>query len=281
LGARVRTIGGKTPEQFLTDLAPYISYENETWLRVKSVDLMPSSGVLQHFGMLGSDHRVSLELEKTGGEVITISIPVALGNVEKIGIAEGLHIPPVLYRSHPNVWYWSQYLADSQTLFIQYNRCQNDSTHHFGDIARQAFAEADAHPVKRVVIDLRWNGGGDSRVINPLTSGLASRRKAVGKIYALIGPGTFSSALDNALELHKDLSAILVGQPTGGAPDEYGEVSNFTLPNSKLVIRFTTKRWGPKGGTNTTLNPDLPVPFKLAEFIAGRDPALDAAIAAP
>jgi C-terminal processing protease CtpA/Prc len=195
-------------------------------------------------------------------------------------MADGLPVPAALYSSHPNVWYWSEYLADSQTLFVQYNRCENDSTHHFGDVARQAFAAADSRPVKRVVIDLRWNGGGDSRVINPLTSGLASRRKTVGKIYALIGPYTFSSALDNALTLRKDLSAILVGEPTGGAPGGYGEVSNLTLPNSKLVIRFTTKRWGPKGGANTTLKPDLPVPFKLVDFIAGHDPALDAAIAA-
>jgi hypothetical protein len=279
LGARVRTIGGKAPEQFLTDLAPYISYENETWLRVKSIDLMPASGVLQHFGMLDADHRVSLQLEKTGGEVVTVSMPVVLGNVKKIGMSFGLHIPTVAYNSHPDAWYWSQYLADSQTLFIQYNRCENDSTHHFGDVARQAFAEAKSHPVKRVVIDLRWNGGGDSRVIRPLMSGLASRRKDVGEIFALIGPYTFSSALDNAQELHKDLSAILVGEPTGGALDGYGEVSNFTLPNSKLVIRFTTKRWGVKGGAHTTLIPDLPVAFKLADFIAGHDPALEAAIA--
>jgi hypothetical protein len=280
LGARVRNIGGKAPEQFLADLAPYISYENETWLRVKSVDLMPAKGVLQHFGMLGADRRVSLELEKIGGEVVTVSMPVALGNVKKTGIIDGLPLPPALYTSHPNVWYWSQYLPDSQTLFVQYNRCENDSTHRFGDVARQAFDEADSHPVKRIVIDLRWNGGGNSRVIDPLTSGLASRRANVGKIYALIGPYTFSSALDNALKLHKELSAILVGEPTGGAPNGYGEVRSLRLPNSKLVVRFTTKRWGPAGGANTTLNPDLLIPFKLSDFIAGHDPALDAAIAA-
>jgi C-terminal processing protease CtpA/Prc len=117
-------------------------------------------------------------------------------------------------------------------------------------------------------------------VIDPLTSGLASRRANVGKIYALIGPYTFSSALDNALKLHKELSAILVGEPTGGAPNGYGEVRSLRLPNSKLVVRFTTKRWGPAGGANTTLNPDLLIPFKLSDFIAGHDPALDAAIAA-
>jgi hypothetical protein len=279
LGARVRTIGGKAPDQFLADLAPYISYENETWLRVRSVDLMPANGVLRHFGMLGADGRIVLDLEKIGGKVATVSMPVAPANVKKTGIVDGLPIPPALYLSHPGVWYWSQYLADSQTLFVQYNRCANDSAHHFGDVAGQALAEADSHPVKRVAIDLRWNPGGNSRVIDQLMSGLASRRKTIGKIYVLIGPYTFSSALDNALKLQKDLSAILVGEPTGGAPDGYGEVSSITLPNSKLVVRFSTKRWGPKDGAHITLNPDLPVPFKLAEFIAGHDPALDAVIA--
>jgi hypothetical protein len=124
------------------------------------------------------------------------SAPVALGNVKKIGIAEGLRIPAALYSSHTNIWYWSEYLPDSQTLFVQYNRCANDSSHHFSDAARQALAEADSHRVKRVVIDLRWNGGGDSSVINPLMSGLTSRLKSLGHIYVLMGPYTFSSAVD-------------------------------------------------------------------------------------
>jgi hypothetical protein len=62
-------------------------------------------------------------------------------------------------------------------------------------------------------------------------------------------------------------------------PGGYGEVSQLTLPNSKVSIRFTTKYFGPKDGGPATLAPDLPVPFRLADFIAGRDPALDAAIA--
>ena len=281
LGARIRSIGGKTPEQFLADLAPYVSSENETWLRFKSIDLMPARGVLLHFGMIGADGKVPLQVETTHGETLSVALPLALGNIPKIGIAEGLHVPPVLYRSHPNSWYWSQYLSDSQTLFIQYNQCINNSQPRFGDVAKQALAEADSHPVKRVVIDLRWNGGGDSSVINPLKNGLASRLRALGHLYVLTGPGTFSSAVVNAVSLRQDLSATLVGETAGGTPDGYGEVDRLTLPNSKLVVRFTTKRWGPKTSeVPASLTPDLPVPFKLADFIAGRDPALDAAIAA-
>jgi hypothetical protein len=282
LGARVLNIGGKTPEQFLADLAPYISYENEQWLRAQSINLMPASGVLQHFGMLDTNRSVHLRLEKRGGELTDTQIPVAPGNAKKIDIREGLQIPQAVYSSHPGEWYWFRYLQDSQTLFIQYNRCANDSQHRFDDFARQVLVAADSNFVKHVVIDLRWNGGGDSSVINPLKNGLASRLRRPLKVMVLIGPGTFSSALDNAAELHKSLSATLVGEPSGGTTDGYGELSSVILPNSRLVIRFTTKRWGPKGSSAaaSTLTPEIAVPFKSVDFIAGRDPALEAAIAA-
>jgi C-terminal processing protease CtpA/Prc len=145
---------------------------------------------------------------------------------------------------------------------------------------RTTLAEADAHVLKRVVIDLRQNGGGDSRVISPLKSGLASRRKSIGHVYVLIGPATFSSAVDNATVLRRDLSATLVGEPSGGKPGGYGEIKFLTLPNSKLVVQYTTKRFGPSGdAAPSMLQPDLPAPRTLADALTGRDPALAAAIA--
>ncbi len=34
---------------------------------------------------------------------------------------------------------------------------------------------------------------------------------------------------------------ILVGEPTGGKPNSYGEISSFLLPNSGLVVNYSTK----------------------------------------
>jgi C-terminal processing protease CtpA/Prc len=143
--------------------------------------------------------------------------------------------------------------------------------------------DADANRVRRVVIDLRWNGGGNSRVIGPLISGLEARRKSVGPVYLLIGPTTFSSAVDNAVEMRAKLSARLVGSPSGGMPGGYGEVARLTLPNSRLVIRYTTKNFGvvAKGGTmggGKALEPDIAAPLKIGDFLAGRDPGLEGAI---
>ena len=276
LGARVLSIGGLKPDQLLTSLEPYVSYENDAELRQGAADLMNARGVIEHLQLVDSDSHVTLEVEKAGGEPIKFSLPFVPAGVEKTNIWDRIPPPVPLYRSHPRVYYWHEFLADSATLFVQYNRCENDRKLPFAEFAKKVLADADSRAVKRVVVDLRWNGGGNSRVISPLISGLASRRKALGPVFVLIGPSTFSSAVDNAVELQRTLAARLVGEPSGGMPGGYGEVATLTLPNSKLVIRYTTKAFGISGAK--TLTPDVSAPFLLAEFVAGHDPALVAAI---
>ncbi len=279
LGTRVLKIGTMTPEQLLSAVTPYISHENDVWLRVEASSFIRWAAVLSHFGMIDADRGVLLTLEKPGGAPFTLSVAPADPRVKTETVAEGLHVAPPLFLSRPGEYYWYQYLSDSQTLYIQYNACANDPKLSFSDFAKQALAEADAHPVKRVVIDLRHNGGGDSRVIGPLKSGLAARLQAIGHVYVLIGPLTFSSAVDNASELRHSLHATLVGEKAGETPDGYGEVKFLTLPNSKLVVQYTSKFSEP-GKESDALTPDVEALRKLADALAGRDPALEAAIAA-
>jgi hypothetical protein len=281
LGARVVKIGDETPEQLLEKLAPYIAHENDVRLRHAATGYLRIKAVLGHFELLSPDGRLPLTLQKTGQQPYSVTVAFAGPQSKLEGISEALHLRTPLFASHPGVYYWYQYLADSQTLYIQYNRCENDPRQPFAEFARQALAETDAHPVRRVVIDLRQNGGGNSRILGPLRSGLAERAKSVGHFYVLIGPRTFSSALDNALELRQSLQAMLVGEPTGGSPNGYGETKEFVLPNSKLTVQYTTKYFGRKDAAPSSLQPQVLVLRTFADVLAGRDPALEAAIAAP
>jgi hypothetical protein len=275
LGARVLDIGGRTPQQLLTALEPYISFENDFEKRTNFPDLIEAQGVLKHQGLVGPDRAVPITFQKPGGEPFTVPVAPALGNVRKFGLYEGLKIASPLRNTHPGSAYWHEYLADSGTLYIQYNQCENDPKYPFADFARQALADA-------VAIDLLYNAGGNSRVIAPLASGLAARLKSVGKVYVLVGPYTFSSAVDNAIQLQRDLKATLVGEPSGGMPKGYGEVALLKLPNSKLVVQITTKRWGPEHFEGPlSLTPAIPAPLRLADLLASRDPALDAVTSLP
>ena len=140
----------------------------------------------------------------------------------------------------------------------------------------------DGNPaaVDRVVIDLRANGGGNSQVIQPLLDGLRSRRSlsGKGKLHALVGPGTFSSGLLAAIKLRSDLNAFIIGEPPGEKLNSYGEVRQLSLPNSHLAVRYSTKYFRLVKDDEAGFEPDLVVRPSIADWLAGRDPVLEAAI---
>lgn len=158
---------------------------------------------------------------------------------------------------------------------------EQDPKLKFADFARGLFAFADTHAIDRVIIDLRFNGGGDSRLIGALKSGLKSRAALGSHVLVLVGSGTFSSALMNAIELRDELHATLVGEAPGERPNSYGEVKFFTLPNSQLHVQYCTKFFRQvKSGNPAELEPDIPAAPTLGDTLSGRDPVLEAALRA-
>jgi hypothetical protein len=194
---------------------------------------------------------------------------------------DALHIPKEFCRKHPTAFYWYEYLPDTHTLYLQYRKCANEPGNPFGEFTKNLFAFADSHPVQRVVVDLRFNGGGVSSIIKPLVDGLNSRPAltAKGHLYTLIGSHTFSSAMFAAMDFRAGLHAILVGEPAGNKPNHYGEQQYFLLPNSKLKVLYSTKHFRlTQDADPATLEPDIAVSRSFDDFLAGRDPVLEAAL---
>lgn len=265
LHSRVLKFGEKTPEQVVSELAPYVAHENAAWLRQEALSLLRCKAVLEHLGLADSDGQVTLTLEGPGGKSFPLKVKPGPMNAPPSRGQQG--------------FYWHKYMEESATLYIQYNVCRSDPKLPFNEFTAKVLADADAHQVRRVIIDLRGNSGGNSEVINPLRNGLLARKRKLGRFYVLIGASTFSSGLLNAEQLHTQLHATLVGEPTGERPGSYGEVKVVTLPNTQLKVRYTVKYFGSKNDTREALTPDVLVPLKLTDVLAGRDAALEAAIA--
>lgn len=281
LGTRVLSIGTMTPEQMETVMAPYISFENDSWLHQQSAEEMCLAELLHHLNLDDADGRVHVTLSKPGGRPFTLAVTPRSEAMTLLNAVDKLPIPAPLYRKHPDSYYWYEYLPESQTLYIQYNRCQNDPKLSFGQFTKQMFAAVDAQPVQRTIVDIRFNGGGNSRIVNPLISGLKHRPKISGRghLYVLIGRATFSSGLLAAVDFRDKLHAILVGEPLGEKPNSYGEVKSFKLPNSGLEVYYSTKFFRTlKGSDPQYLAPDILVTRSLGDFLGGHDPVLDAAI---
>lgn len=168
--------------------------------------------------------------------------------------------------------------AEPRILFFQYNKCEQREDLPFTEFRRQLWALCDRVEIDRFIIDLRHNGGGDSNILEPFIQELAAREdlNQRGKLFVITGPRTFSSAVLNAISLRKQTRAILIGEPTGGRPNHYGEVKSFTLRHSRLQVTYSTKYFQQVEGDPSTILPDAGVPVPAADYFAGRDTVLEA-----
>jgi hypothetical protein len=287
LGARIIRIGSVTPEQLELAVAPYIAFENDIWLHAQSAIYLMIEEVLQHFKLTDPDGKVEITFVKGDGKPFSIMVAPREWSAKgaSVSATDEFHTPVALSRKQPDSFYWYEYLPDSQTLYIQYNRCQNDPKLSLKDFSQGLFEFADTHTIQRTIVDLRFNSGGDSRVIGPLESGLKSRKSLIaqGHLYTLIGRYTFSSGLIAAMDFRDNIHAILIGEPTGEKPNSYGEVKTIKLPNSGIEIMCTTKFFRLMTNSDPpALMPDIAVVARsLEDYLAGRDPVLDAALHHP
>ena len=278
VGRKVVEVNGHRIDEVIAALTPLIPRNNEAWLHAElpgwlvdpvvlaGLDLSPIDRAT--FELAGTDGTVrDLELRPTGGREVAI-VPPATLPLHLRAPARGLN-------------YWNTYVAADRLIYFAYNACANDT--RAGSVATFAattLAFVDRNPVDRFVIDLRNNGGGNSELLRPLIDGLASRPALAGRVFVIIGMHTFSSAVLDAILLKTQAHATLVGGPTGGKPSSFGEVKTFELPRSHLGVQYSTKRFSFPELPNDSLEPDLPVKVFAADWFSGRDPAVDAILAA-
>jgi C-terminal processing protease CtpA/Prc len=177
-------------------------------------------------------------------------------------------------------------------LYFKFNHAPGYS--EFRRFSNRLFKVFDRQQVKRLVIDLRNNRGGDSTKFRWIfLPRLIDRRfskqcfacpreinKPI-KLYVLISRETYSAGMITAVELKQKAAAMLVGEPTGGRPNAYDEDRPFELPNSHLVVFVSTRYYRLAQDDAAGLAPDREIPLTWQDFIAGRDPTLDWVFAQP
>ena len=109
---------------------------------------------------------------------------------------------------------------------------------------------------------------------NKLAAARQINRK--GRLFVVLGRRTFSSAILNAIDLKKKTEAVFYGEPTGGKPNHYGEIRTLTLPHLGLKVSYSTKYFQFVEGDEPSLIPDVLVELALDDYLALRDPVLEA-----
>ena len=272
IGKRIVAVDGKPIADVLTALAPLVATDNKPHLDAELPPLLENPVALTGMDLAHGDRVTFTVADGTGTREL-----VLVAGDKAIALAPP-RVLPLHLQGPTQLAYWNKYVAGDRLVYFQYNACEDDGREgSFASFAAGTLAFVDQHPVDRFVIDLRSNTGGNSHVIEPLVDGLAQRPLHV---FALVGRETFSSGLLAATELAARAHATIVGTPTGGNPNSFGEILVFHLPRSQLVGQISTKRFVDPRHPGDTLAPDLAVHVTSADWFAGRDPAMDAVLAA-
>jgi tetratricopeptide (TPR) repeat protein len=151
------------------------------------------------------------------------------------------------------------------------------------EFASKLSAFIRANPVDRLVLDLRWNGGGNNYLNRSLILALAGSPKVnrFGGLFTIIGRTTFSAAMNLTSDLEHWTNTLFAGEPTGSTTSHYGDARRHTLPNSGLTVRLSSIYWRDWTADEKRewIEPDIPVEFSSKDYLGGRDPVLEAILA--
>jgi len=282
LGCKLVRIGDTDIRQVYEEVGKLISHENEPWRQYMSQSYLVIPEVLWALGFAPSKEEARFVFQNEAGEVLGFDLP-SMAPTEPIDWVTALdhrQITPPIYLKNffSGFTYWAEYLSDSKLVYLKYNQCRNDAGLPFQYLADELRQYIHAGLAERVVIDVRNNTGGDASVIGPLYGGLLADISAglihAANISVIIGRQTASSGMLNAWHFKK-IGARLVGEPTGGKPNSYGEVYTLTLPRSGIGISYSTKFVQMADIDTPSLMPDAPAVLSSNDYLQGRDPALE------
>jgi hypothetical protein len=196
---------------------------------------------------------------------------------------EGLPGQLPIYLKNNYADYWFEYMPETKTVYFQFNRVHNDPQEPLTKFCDRLFKFINEHEVNRLVVDMRWNPGGDTTISLPLIWGLVRCEKINerGKLFVIIGGRTYSAAQNVATFIERNTKAIFVGEPTGSGPNFIGEDNPFELPYSKIMANVSEFYWQSSWPFDhrTWIAPLLYTPPTFEAYSKNRDLAMEAILA--
>jgi hypothetical protein len=308
LGAQVTAIGSQ-PIAAATRAVRPLYAGNDSWARYKSTYTLTSPELLKGLGIITTD-TVTIELALRDGKHVTRALaPMPLrptnqpteawwdltplhpgrdGPWTSVIAADSARLP--LYLRNPTTYYWFEYLPASRALYVNYNRSSDQPEgERTGAWADRLFAEIAARNPEKLIIDLRYNTGGNLDLAESMFRRITELplAKEKNRLFVITGRATFSAGLYPAGVLRQHTRAVIVGEAPGDVLDYWSEGGNIVLPHSKLTMHFadrfhsySAKEYPERKPYVRDLalehmRPDIRVEQTFAEYLALRDPALE------
>lgn len=263
--------------KIIEQLSEVIPVDNEVGLKVMIPSYIRLPSVLYGLGVLKNKDEAKLTFEKEDRSRITMTVKFVSVSDNNLQIVNP-EAEKMIFMKHRKKNYGFSYLSDEQALYIAYNHCQEDPTYSMELFSQEILQSIRENPIQRIIIDLRENPGGNSYVIDPLIDKLQYETEVKDRIIVLIGRGTSSSAIINAIQFKNTFQAVLIGEPPNGGMNKPGDILPIQLPSTGLTVYYCTEVFLLMETDKDYLVPDIQVEHRIEHFKAGDDPILNAAL---
>ena len=283
LGSRLVSIDGHSTEELYKACTPLFGQDNPQWVVSQAPKYFRMPRCLNGLGLSSSYKELTLELERDG-QVTKISLQASQAHPDESWVVLRKVLPgaPPLTLENRDKNYWYKYIPESKTVFFQYNAVADDKEKSIKDFAKEMFDFIEAHDVDRMIMDIRWNGGGNNFLNKPLLLGLVkSKVNQQGRLFTIIGKNTFSAAMCFAEQVERFTNSIFAGEPTGSSPNFIGESIGFELRYSKMTGTISDLYWQNSVAMDHRIwiSPEIYVPYTFASYSKQNDPVIDAIMA--
>ncbi|HSG27742.1 MAG TPA: hypothetical protein VLA34_04615 [Candidatus Krumholzibacterium sp.] len=273
-------------EEIYDRLRPYLAAESENNWKERFTQVVTVAEMLHAAGITKEPRKAVFTFKTLEGETFDVSMKAIhympsfyWSFIRKTGSDESYIQAPDRRDS-----YWFELRETDGTLYVQFNACVMEDVDETLD---QFLARLDqfvqGNDFERCVVDVRKNGGGDPVVSRRLAGYMCGNPRVdrEGRLFVLISRKTFSAGVEFATIMENNSRVIIIGEPTGQGPVFCGNPLPVVLPNSGIEMLIATN---PVFSTLVDdgldgVIPDIPARYTVEDHLAGRDPAMEAALA--
>ncbi|NKB39426.1 MAG: hypothetical protein GKR93_20015 [Gammaproteobacteria bacterium] len=310
IGKRVISVSGSLIEDVWTKVALATAGDNVFQVMEGAAALLSNAGLLAATGVIENPiEPITLVFEDNEGTQVTRTIPIINSwysvNFRNWGELFGPPFDPfdiyktpfhdektpLAYRDPPNATdapyyasrkpFWARLNNKETVLTFQFNFFADIGDIGWDDFRNQMWKMLDQARPDRFVIDLRYNFGGDGRMVRAFINELLARPEYANnsRLVVLTGRQTFSAAIILVAALKDHTDAIFVGEPAGAPLNQYGDPTSLSLPSGRLELAVSTLYWqlGHPSNRVNTIPVNKCVATKAKDYFAGRDIAWNTA----
>jgi hypothetical protein len=316
LGARVESIEGRTTSDVIAALEQ-LHGGTEGWRRTYAAIYVQSPAILYGDVIGARPEQTQWTFRLPNGGEVTRTLPGEISGENEPRAEMTRWLSPQMMKDEPSDWgalfsndadlplslrefnsaFRRAWINHGCTLFIQLKAIADVDKEHIGDFLSATTDEMRRHPPCNVILDMRFNTGGDYTKVARFASHLPDVVPPSGRIYLLTGPQTFSAAITTIASVKQAAGsrAIILGEPVGDRLTFYGEGNAGCLPHEDLCLHYSTGMhdyahrcddWDRCFWLNwiftvqvKSLAPDETIQMTFADYAARRDPVFERAVA--